>query len=318
VERRAITAINQSDAGTILLDWLVARFTYCSQAAWEGFIASGELTVNGRPCEAARILSPGDLVRFAPSAQEEPPVDQGYTIIREDPDWLVVDKPPNLPCHPGGRFFMHTLWYLLRQDYGTVHFIGRLDRETSGLVLIARHPQEARRLQHLQAENRILKTYLVLVHGDFPPSLIAKGYLYPDASSRARKKRRYIGIAADKDSGTHMDALADDAAPGAESCETRFSLVERSGGLSLVRASLITGRTHQIRATLCSLGFPVVGDKLYGLDEGFFLRFVEGTLSEADRNRLILDHQALHAERLEFTDRTGELVRLESPPHFSQ
>jgi 23S rRNA-/tRNA-specific pseudouridylate synthase len=92
--------------------------------------------------------------------------------------------------------------------------------------------------------------------------------------------------------------------------------VDSKGDLSLVRASLVTGRTHQIRATLCSLGFHVVGDKLYGLDEGFFLRFVEGTLSGDDRKRLRLDHQALHAERLEFTDRNGELVELESPPRF--
>ncbi len=333
MERRVITEIRQSDAGSILLTWLSTRFTYCSQVAWEGFIASGDLTVNGERCEATLVLHTGDLVSFAPTL-EEPPVDRVYSIVRETPDWLVVDKPPNLPCHHGGRFFKHTLWYLLGQDYGSVHFISRLDRETSGLVLIARNPREARRLQDLQAENRIRKTYLAMVHGDFPPCLIAKGFLLPDTASKVRKKRRYLGIATDKDSGTDelpdrtstpstiKDVLVgtgsfiDSTPPGAETCETRFALVKSTGDLSLVRAHLITGRTHQIRATLFSLGFPIVGDKLYGLDEGFFLRFVGGTLSASDRSLLRMDHQALHAERLEFADKNGEMVDISSPPRF--
>jgi 23S rRNA pseudouridine955/2504/2580 synthase/23S rRNA pseudouridine1911/1915/1917 synthase len=214
-----------------------------------------------------------------------------------------------LPIHPGGRFFAHTLWYLLTRDIGKVHIATRLDRETSGLVLAAKDAGTARYLQEQQGLGAIHKTYLALVHGCFPAGpKIANGWLIPDLESVVRKKRRFVSSTALEDPGL---------GPGTESCKTVFatqgSWLAEDGERSRVEARLLTGRTHQIRASLLSLGYPVVGDKLYGLDERFFLRFLENSLTDTDLTRLVLPYQALHCGKLEFLDPDGVRLAFSTP-----
>ncbi len=245
--------------------------------------------------------------REAPAfpANAEPPVLRSAGILYEDDDLVVADKPGNLPCHPGGRYCANTLLHLLRDragDGGKLRIINRLDRETSGIVLVAKSAAMSRSLSGQFRRHTAQKEYTVLVHGDFPVHLEARGWLVPDADSVIRKKRRFVTCSAPP-------------APGAESAETDFELVEARDGISRVLARPRTGRTHQIRATLLSLGFPVVGDKIYGLDETFFLRFITDALTEADRARLVLPRQALHASSL--TVVIGGVVRtFASPPPF--
>lgn len=316
MERIAQTVISGAEAGRSLLDFLSARFTYLSRAEWEAAAGGGIVTLNGKTSRAEGILRAGDVVRFSPESFEEPDVAAAYSVVYEDADTLVVDKPANLPVHPSGRFFKRTLWYLLRSERPGIRFATRLDRETSGLVLIAKTSQEARRLQKLQEGNRIDKRYLALVHGSFSalfpgsaePWLRANGVLIPDPASAVRKKRSYVD---------RTDPLFPRAEAAGETCETLLALVEEGNGRSLLRAKLVTGRTHQIRATLCSLGFPLVGDKLYGVDERLFIRFAEGTLTDEDRERLMLPHQALHCESLVFPSTSGGEIRVSAPAPFS-
>ena len=116
-----------------------------------------------------------------------------------------------------------------------------------------------------------------------------------------RKKRRF----------TEDNPGTEDAEP----CATEFSCLKAGGGFSLVECRPHTGRLHQIRATLCSCGFPLLGDKLYGPDDTVFLRFTEDAMTDADRAALVLPTQALHAWRLRFTvPGTGEAVECESAP----
>ncbi|RMD75758.1 MAG: RluA family pseudouridine synthase [Lentisphaerae bacterium] len=270
-----------------LTEWLSARFTYHDQDEWEHLIRSGRVLVDGKPGHCGTILRKGAVVEYLPEEQQEPAVDFNWTILEQGNGWLAINKPPDLPCHPGGRYFRNTLWAELYARFGKVHFIHRLDRETSGIVLVALNPETAGRLGKIIEAGRLRKEYLVLVEGEFPARLTARGWLCRDTASSVRKKLRFVELQPDLEP-------EDDATM----CETYFERVDCCGGLSCLRAILKTGRTHQIRATLQSLGYPLVGDKLYGFDPDCFLRFIRGELSEEDQMRLGMKHQALHAWRL--------------------
>jgi 23S rRNA pseudouridine955/2504/2580 synthase/23S rRNA pseudouridine1911/1915/1917 synthase len=205
----------------------------------------------------------------------------------------VINKPGNLPCHPGGRYFRNTLWHLLKTETTekSFFFVNRIDRETSGIVLVAKTAAAAKNCQQQFQSGLVRKVYLVVVEGDFPSGLVcAEGFLLKDETSLIRKKQRFTPV----DSGSGISGES-------RRCFTRFHLIDRRQGKSLVSAFPVTGRLHQIRATLSSLGYPVAGDKIYGVDETLFLRFIENRLTEEDRNRLCLRRQALHAESLELT-----------------
>jgi RluA family pseudouridine synthase len=291
------TRIDARDAGKGLLDWLCTRFLYADRATWLSFIESGSVLVDGKSTVADSVLTAGATVSFEPQSFEEPAVDTDIRIVHETSDILVVDKPPELPCHPGGRYFEHTLWFILSQRHPRIHIATRLDRGTSGLVLVCLTTDSSRAIRRAMDRGGIDKRYLVIVHGDFPDTLEARGRLVPDTSSPVRKKRRFIPD--EPRSGLSVLPSQIESARG-EACLTWFRTRSRSGGFSLVEARLGTGRTHQIRASLCSLGYPVVGDTLYGIDDRLFLRFLAGSLDAADRSRLILNSQALHCTRLAF------------------
>jgi RluA family pseudouridine synthase len=302
MERIVETRIGAELEGRPILAWLSGRFRYASEGEWFAFIESGELRVNGEKTEAGYQLKRGDLVRFQPSGIREPPARLSYRVAYEDGDFLVVDKPALLCCHPSGPFFKHSLWHLLKESgYGDPHFASRLDRETSGLLALCKTESARRVWEEARREGAIEKSYLAIVHGSFPRALDAEGWLLPDEKSALRKKRRFIA-----------DPAGAQAPSGGQSCSTSFRLRASGKGLSLVEAVLGTGRTHQIRATLLSLGFPVLGDKLYGLDENFFLKFSAGALDEADRARLVLERQALHSFGLSFLGCDGRRIELKA------
>ncbi len=284
--------VKATEAGQTLADHLTARFTYHDRAAWCQLIGEGRVTLNGCIVDAERRLAVGDQIRYDASGIPEPPVDDSFSLVSEDDQVLVVNKPGNLPCHPGGRYFNHTLWALLKTRCGVGHpiFVNRLDRETSGVVLVAKTRQAAVHLWRQFAAHQVAKRYTVFVEGLFPDHVDAKGWLLPDATSPIRKKRRWIS--------SDVAALA--PSPEAEWCETTFHRVSYGHGISRVTAEPRTGRLHQIRATLCALGFPVVGDKIYGVDETAFLRFCADALTEDDTRRLRMKRQALHAAWLRF------------------
>ena len=308
-ERKLITVVEKKDDNSRFDKWLTERFTYRSRNQWQDIIKKGLITVNGKCCRASKILRVGDTVEYNAGDYEEPEVDFKYTVVYEDEIMLAVNKPANLPCHPAGIYFKNTLFTKLSESFDfKIHLINRLDRETSGIVLFAKSSATAKYLSNLFMTKQISKEYVAAVHGIFPEKLNAVGYLTSDNKSPVRKKRRFIT------EETYNENLSVCDSTGFEKAETAFELIKHKDNLSLVRVLPSTGRLHQIRATLCSLGYPVVGDMIYGLDDTLYLRFIEDKLSEKDKRILILERQALHAKSLCFIHpNTREQLKIEAP-----
>lgn len=312
--RRIQTVIPPGEAGRPLLDYLSTRFTYHSREIWEKLIHAGNLKIDERLALPEEALKAGGVLSFSCEGISEPEVDTAFEVCWEDEAYLVVNKPPNLPVHPAGRYFNHTLWGELRRR-GIAEapcFINRLDRETSGLVLIAKRTEDAAAAQRLFQKGAVAKHYLALVEGDFrlctgEANLYCSGMLVP-AGGAVRKKR-----------ALHTPCLSEclPQGQGKDWAVTRFQsrAFFPKNGISLVEAEAITGRLHQIRASLLSLGYPIVGDKLYGTDERLFLAFLSDALTDADHQQLRLPYQALHAARLTLPHPlTGAHLSFEAPP----
>ena len=307
--RQLYSHVPESEDGVPLPDHLAAHFSRFDRAGWIRAIEAGLVTVNDRPARADMTVKRHDRVGYYPPETPEPDAELHYDVVFEDADFLVIDKPGNLCMHPTGPFFRHTLWHLAGSRYGELRFVHRLDRETSGLVVAARTRRAAAAMDN--GNTPVHKEYLALVTGDFRGRVHAEGCLIHEQGSAVRKKKRFVFAGAPEADAARLD-------PTAETAVT--DLVGESHvppDMTLVRAVLGTGRQHQVRATLRSLGFPLAGDKLYGPDERLFLKIASGELSADDLAKLRFRRQALHAAVLEFRHPfTGELLRFESPfPH---
>ncbi len=304
MKRKIVSVIEKPDSGQRLDSWLGNRFTYHSRNKWQGLIRDGEVTVNDISTKPSKTIYAGDVVELKTNELKEPDANTNIQIIYEDDYIIVINKPADLPCHPSGAYFHKTLWYLVTTHLKSkVHIVHRLDRETSGVVIMAKTPAIAKEIAYLFANKKVKKTYIAAVHGSFPDNLHAFGYLEKDKESQLMKKRRFIRVE-EKDYPSLTDK---------ETAETYFEIICEKNGLSLLKVFPKTGRFHQIRATLYSMGFPMVGDKTYGLDETLFLRFITDGLTESDYKTMILDRQALHAKSIEFTlASTGKKYKLET------
>lgn len=302
MERKREIIIEKSEAGKKLLDWISDRYTYHDKREWKELITTSRVKINDHITTPETIILEGDLISYYPEPVTEPPIQTNYSVIYEDDDLLIINKPCDIPCHPGGIYFKNTLWYLLKQKYEYFALVNRLDRETSGIMLIAKNKESAKFYFNKMMQRRIKKEYLVLVHGKFPKSLDARGWIRKDSDSVIRKKRKFIK---DVEAApvTEIISPPDDK----QFCHTTFEKVKRRKEVSLVKCNLITGRTHQIRATLCSLGYPVVGDKIYGVNEEFFFKFINDELTQKEWDQLILKNQALHSWKTEVPLLNGEI-----------
>jgi RluA family pseudouridine synthase len=214
-------------------------------------------------------------------------------VLHEDESLLVVNKPAGLVCHPTkGDVYSSLISRARLHVGGPVFLVNRLDRETSGIVVLAKSPEVAGELGKLFESGIVEKHYLAIVHGAVAEDAgVIEAPLGKDVSS----------VVAIKDC-----VRADGAA-----AVTEFRVLrrfERKGReWSLVGVRTRSGRKHQIRIHLAHIGHPLVGDKLYGGDEGVYLRFVTGAMTDADRVRIVLSNQGLHADELAFAWRGHEL-----------
>jgi 23S rRNA pseudouridine1911/1915/1917 synthase len=217
-----------------------------------------------------------------------------FEIIAETDDYAVVDKPPFLLVHPTKPDGPATLWSELRQLLafeievgGQISIINRLDRETSGLVLVAKTASAARKFGLLMQQNRIGKEYRAIVWGwpKWDNLTVDKplGRLGRERPSPVWLKQGVM--------------ISGTPAQTEFTVERRFERLD-SAKFSVVLAVPRTGRTHQIRLHLADAGFPIVGDKIYGPNEGLYLEFIETGWTPRLKTELLLERQALHSSRL--------------------
>ncbi len=212
-------------------------------------------------------------------------------IICEDNDVLVVNKPGWLVCHPSKNGPASSLVGAVREYLGLerLHLISRLDRETSGLVLFAKHRAAARRYQMAIQAREVSKSYLAVLDGRL---------------EEAREMDLPIGQ--DRASFVHVKQRTYPPKGGGQAAVTHFRPLTVGTAHTLVEVNPVTGRKHQIRVHAQAMGHSVVGDKLYGRDEGLYLRFIEEGWTVEHADRLELERQALHCAALCFHFPEGE------------
>jgi 23S rRNA pseudouridine1911/1915/1917 synthase len=250
-----------------------------------------------------------------------------FKIVDETDDYLVVDKPPFLLTHPTKPDGQPTLWKELREllafeinNGGQVSIVNRLDRETSGLVLVAKTSAAARRFGLLMQQQRFQKEYLTIVWGwpewetkvvDAPldrqgkhgeSAIWLKQMIHPagaPAQTEFFVEQRFTRSthAAQHPSPCPLPSMGEDEGEAPAQVWTRNSnaVDER---FTLIRAVPRTGRTHQSRVHLASVGHPVVGDKIYGPDEKLYLEFITTGWTAQLEGQLLLPRHALHSTKL--------------------
>jgi 23S rRNA pseudouridine1911/1915/1917 synthase len=228
-------------------------------------------------------------------------VDKLFDVIHEDDALLVINKPAGLVCHPTKGDQYSSLISRVRLYLGAAvrpHLVNRLDRETSGVTMVAKGETVAGELGRLWETRAVAKEYLAIVHG------------------HVREEQGVIDAPLGRDESSPV-AVQDRVRPDGAAAQTRYAVERRfkraEGRFTLVRLAPGTGRKHQLRIHLAHLGHPIVGDKLYGGDPDLYLALVEDRLTPEQWQRLILPHQALHACALRFTWR-GQPVEFTCPP----
>ncbi|WP_321471251.1 RNA pseudouridine synthase [uncultured Paludibaculum sp.] len=210
-------------------------------------------------------------------------------ILSQDDTLLVINKPGHVLCHPSKHGPWSSLVGACREylSADVLHMPSRLDRETSGLVLLACDRELGSLLQRAIQHGQVRKSYLAILEGTLANPVEVDQPLSVATGSVVRLKRAVT--------------------PGGQHAHTVFEPLEHAAGYTLTRVHPTTGRLHQIRVHAASIGHPVAGDKLYGPDETLFLRFMEHGFDEHLQAALPFHRHALHAASLVFELETGPL-----------
>jgi len=291
--------IIENDIEPTRLDkYLASRFSYYSREKWKSVIESGLVCVNNEIPKYRKIVKKNDEITYHVERMEEPEVNKDVDILYDDGDLIIVNKPPNLPVIPSGRYHKNTLHTIMTEKLNTkIRMLNRIDRETSGCVILARSHEMASEFSKIVKTNGIKKIYLTIVENayDLEDLFIVEGNM---VSSPSIYYRRYQTFS--KYEGKYS--------------KTIFKTIRRlKNNHAILMAKLCTGRTHQIRVHLKECGLFMVGDKIYGrygpIIFDNFLKDKENSMFDT-----LFERQALHAYKLTFTHPfTNKIIKIKAP-----
>jgi 23S rRNA pseudouridine1911/1915/1917 synthase len=299
-------AVDRGDAGRrldLVLRRHLASIRSATRTRVQGWIANGRVSINGKPvCRAAARVSAADRVTIAlpDVCTPRPPIaeEAALDVLYEDSHLLAINKPAGMVVHPSYRNIEGTLLNALLgharawPERQRPSLVGRLDKLTSGIVLVAKSAAVHAALQRILRSSTAEKSYLAIVYGC--PAKAGTIALPLEIDPRNRRR---------------VTSMRGRGAPSVTTFECLARLAAPRAGVSLLRCRLITGRRHQIRAHLALAGWPLVGDPDYG--EPRWKDIVDRALADALR---AFPRQALHSWRLRFDHPvTGERVMLEAP-----
>jgi 23S rRNA pseudouridine1911/1915/1917 synthase len=327
-----ITFTLQRDLNSRLDKYLTSRITFMSRNQLQKLIAGGGVIVNDRPAKPSTNLRRGDVVEVMipePPPAGIQPEEIPLEVLFEDEYLIVLNKQPDIIVHPArshnkGTMINALAWHFRNSGSGALSSVGdefarpgvvhRLDRHTSGVIVFAKQDEAHWKLGHQFEHRRVDKRYLALVQGRVEPEAdVIDLPLGPHPSREKGYREKYV-VRHDEQGKSAVtiyrvrEAYAPTAAIGTATARERkptttSSSTSQPSHYSLVELELKTGRTHQIRVHLSHLGWPIVGDDMYG-----------GKPLVAPDGRVIIGRQALHAALLGFTHPiTGQKMQFTAP-----
>lgn len=337
----------EENLDSIRLDrYLGNRFSYYSRSKWQDLIGQGLVLVNGKRIKYTSVIKKGDEIVYHLIGLKEPEIDKNIQIIYDDGDLIIVNKPANLPVIPSGKYYYNTLHTIMKETLNSnINMLNRIDRETSGCVVLSRGHELASKFCAMHSpknsknnskknykinyknnskedsknenskNNKIKKTYIAIVENakNIEKNFTVEGYMEEVGNPFYRRyqilhkaiKERDIKEKSIKETNKYSENEK------LKYSKTKFKTIKKFGDYAVVMARLYTGRMHQIRVHLHSLGFYMVGDKIYGkYGPEVFHSFIKKSVIPKD----FFNRQALHSYKLEFNHPiTDKPIKVKAP-----
>jgi len=260
-------------------------------------LSAKRILFNGVLAPENIFVTKDDQITILTPRELEPKVNTNFEILFEDEYFFAVNKPAPLPIHPAGKYYFNTLTNLLKESgFKDFYPVNRVDRETTGVVLFAKTKEMAKKLGELFLKKEVQKTYIAVCCGTVGEDLFKIDL--PLIKKNIGEFRNHVVVDENgKQSLTEIKKF----------CSNEL--------FSILEVKPLTGRSHQIRVHLSSIGFPIVGDKEYGLYPELFSKFSRNILDSSEvMEKLLVNNHLLHCKQIQFNHpQTGKEICIKAP-----